>query len=97
MVIVQIRDLYFNWQSEDRSQYKDVPEYCKSVKLDEIKKQNYNLAPSKYIEFIDHDLDIDFNKEMSRIQSEMKDILLKEEKSQSMLIDAFRGIGYEIK
>ena len=34
---------------------------------------------------------------MSRIQSEMKDILLKEEKSQSMLIDAFRGIGYEIK
>lgn len=95
--IKEIRDLYFNWQSEDRSQYKDVPEYCKSVKLDEIKKQNYNLAPSKYIEFIDHDLDIDFNKEMSRIQSEMKDILLKEEKSQSMLIDAFRGIGYEIK
>lgn len=95
--IKKIRDLYFSWQSEDRSNYKDIPEYCKSVKLDEIKNQNYNLAPSKYIEFIDHDLDIDFNKEMSRIQSEMKDILLKEEKSQSMLIDAFRGIGYEIK
>ena len=51
----------------------------------------------KYIEFIDHDLDIDFNKEMNRIQSEMKNILAKEEKSQSMLVEAFRGIGYEIK
>jgi len=95
--IKKISDLYFSWQSEDRSKYKDIPEYCRAVKLDEIKKQNYNLAPSKYIEFIDHDLDIDFNKEMTRIQSEMKDILLKEEKSQSMLIEAFRGIGYEIK
>ena len=95
--INKIRDLYFNWQSEDRSQYQDIPEYCKSVKLDEIKKQNYNLAPSKYIEFIDHDLDIDFDKEMCRIQSEMKEILAREENSQTMLIDAFRGIGYEIK
>ena len=95
--IKKIRDLYFNWQSENRSQYQDIPEYCKSVTLDEIKKQNYNLAPSKYIEFIDHDLDIDFNKEMRRIQSDMKEILSKEEESQSMLIEAFRGIGYEIK
>ena len=95
--IKKIRDLYFNWQSENRSQYQDIPEYCKSVTLDEIKKQNYNLAPSKYIEFIDHDLDIDFNKEMRHIQSDMKEILSKEEESQSMLIEAFRGIGYEIK
>ena len=95
--IKKIRDLYFNWQSENRSQYQDIPEYCKSVTLDEIKKQNYNLAPSKYIEFIDHDLDIDFNKEMRRIQSDMKEILSKEEESQSMLIEAFRGIVYEIK
>ena len=26
--------------------------------------------PSKYIEFIDHDLDIDYDKEMQRIQKE---------------------------
>ncbi len=95
--IEKIKELYFSWQSVKTDEYKDVPEYCKSVTLNEIKEKNYSLAPSKYIEFIDHDLDIDFNKEMNRIQSEMKNILAKEEKSQSMLVEAFRGIGYEIK
>ena len=55
------------------------------------------MAPSKYIEFIDHDLEIDYENEMKRIQNEMKEIISNEEKSQSMLIEAFGGIGYEIK
>ena len=50
----------------------------------------------KYIEFIDHDLEIDYEKEMVRIQSEMKEIMKLEKKSQQMLEDAFRGIGYGI-
>ena len=52
--------------------------------------------PSKYIEFIDHDLEIDYPKEMARIQGEMKDILAKEKESQKMLEESFRGIGYDI-
>ena len=54
------------------------------------------LVLSKYIKFIDHDLDIDYEKEMSRIQAEMQDIMKAEKKSQQMLEDAFRGIGYDI-
>ena len=57
--------------------------------LDEIAKKDYSLAPSKYIEFIDHDLEIDYEKEMARIQAEMKDILKQEKKSQKMLEEAF--------
>lgn len=95
--IEEIKNLYFNWQSINTKKYKDIPEYCKSANIEEIRNKNYSLAPSNYIEFIDHDLDIDFDKEMKRIQLEMKDILKKEEKSQSMLVEAFRGIGYEIK
>ena len=62
----------------------------------EIESKNWALTPSKYIEFIDHDLDIDYEKEMSRIQTEMQDIMKAEKKSQQMLEDAFRGIGYGI-
>ena len=54
------------------------------------------MTPSKYIEFVDHDLDIDYDKEMKRIQSEMKEILEQEKKSQKLLEDAFKGIGYGI-
>ena len=55
------------------------------------------LTPSKYIEFVDHDLDIDYPKEMSRIQDEMRELLAEEKKSQAELEAAFKGIGYGIE
>ena len=39
---------------------------------------------------------IDYKKEMKRIQIEMKDLLKTERESQQMLVDAFKGIGYDI-
>lgn len=98
--IEKVRDLYFAWQSVDTGLYKDVPEYCKSVMLDGengIRANNYTLTPSKYIEFIDHDLDIDYPTEMARIQKEMKEVIEQEKQSQQLLIKAFEGIGYGIE
>lgn len=110
--IAKAAEIYHTWQSEgiDGSKYA-VPELYRSVKVynkdlsDEektagvntVESANFTLTPSKYIEFIDHDLDIDFEKEMSRIQSEMKEIIKREEESQKMLKSAFEGIGYGIK
>ena len=65
-------------------------------KLATIESKDYSLAPSKYIEFIDHDLDIDYASEMTRIQAEMQAVLVDEKRSQVMLEEAFRGIGYGI-
>lgn len=95
--IAKAADIYHTWQSEgiDSKNY-EFPEFYRSVNIDEIEKKNWNLAPSKYIEFIDHDLEIDFEKEMARIQHEMKEVMKAEKQSQQMLEDAFRGIGYEI-
>ena len=94
--IAKVKEVYTHWQSEDSFLYKDEPEFCRSVTLSEIIDNNYSLAPSKYIEFIDHDLDIDYNSEMLRIQNEMKEVMKDEKESQQMLLEAFRGIGYEI-
>lgn len=96
--IERATEIYHKWQSTDvdGSNY-EVPELYRSVKIDEIKEKGWTLTPSKYIEFIDHDLDIDFDKEMKRIQKEMSEIIGKEEKSQKMLKEAFGGIGYGIK
>lgn len=94
--IAQVKQVYSAWQDEDRSGYADVPEFCKSASIEDIRKNDYSLAPSKYIEFIDHDMDIDYNAEMARIQTEMREVLAEEKRSQTMLEKAFRGIGYEI-
>lgn len=91
-------DIYHTWQSEgtDGSCY-EVPELYRSVGIAEIEQNNWALTPSKYIEFIDHDLEIDYEKEMTRIQAEMQEVMKQEKKSQQMLEDAFRGIGYGIE
>ena len=91
-------DIYHTWQNEgtDGTDYA-VPELYRSVGMDEIEKQGWSLIPSKYIEFIDHDLEIDFLAEMARIQQEMREVLAQEKQSQKMLKDAFRGIGYGIE
>lgn len=89
--------IYHTWQNEgaDGTNYA-VPELYRSVSIDEIEKQGWSLTPSKYIEFIDHDLDIDFHTEMGRIQAEMREVLAQEKLSQRMLKDAFRGVGYGV-
>lgn len=104
--IADVKNVFNAWQSADASLYADVPEFCQSVKILKkdkvhpedvsIEDKDFSLAPSKYIEFIDHDLDIDYVKEMARIQDEMRLLMVSEELSQSMLKDAFRGIGYGI-
>lgn len=96
--IWRVADIYHTWQNEgtDGTDYA-VPELYRSVGMDEIEKQGWSLIPSKYIEFIDHDLEIDFLAEMARIQQEMREVLAQEKQSQKMLEDAFRGIGYGIE
>ena len=95
--IEKAAEIYHTWQCEgtDGKKY-EVPELYRSVNIDEIETKGWTLTPSKYIEFIDHDLEIDYEKEMARIQAEMKEVMNQEKKSQQMLEDAFRGIGYGI-
>lgn len=95
--IQRAADIYHTWQNEgtDGTHYEE-PELYRSVGIAEIEKKGWSLIPSKYIKFIDHDLDIDFHAEMSRIQKEMRNLMSQEKQSQKMLEDAFRGIGYGI-
>lgn len=95
--IKRASEIYHTWQCEgtDGAHF-EVPELYRSVTIDEIEKKGWALTPSKYIEFIDHDLDIDYPKEMTRIQKEMREVMAAEKQSQKMLEEAFRGIGYGI-
>ncbi|MBO5594098.1 MAG: N-6 DNA methylase, partial [Prevotella sp.] len=96
--IQRVADIYHQWQQEgtDGRNFA-VPELYRSVGIDEIEQNGWTLVPSKYIEFIDHDLEIDYPKEMARIQKEMRELMAREKESQRMLEEAFKGIGYGIE
>lgn len=71
--IARVKEIYNAWQSGN--DYSDVPELCKAATLAEIREKDYSLAPSKYIDFIDRDLEIDYSAEMSRIQNAIRELL----------------------
>lgn len=96
--IQRVADIYHQWQSvgTDGENYA-VPELYRSVGLKEVEENGWTLVPSKYIAFIDHDLEIDYPREMARIQKEMRELMRREKESQRMLEEAFKGIGYGIE
>lgn len=94
----KVTEVYHNWQQEGYEEtYKDIPEFCYSASLDEIAEKGYTLVPSRYIEFVNRDENIDFDTKMKTLQVELKDLLEQEEKSKADLLDVLKGLGYEIK
>jgi type I restriction enzyme M protein len=77
--------------------YKDVPEYCYSATVEEIEKKDFSLVPSKYIEFVNRDENIDFDEKMKSLQTEFSTLLKVEEKSKQDLLKVFEELGYAIK
>jgi len=96
--IQEVKSIYHSWQKDGfEKNYKNIPEFCYSATIDEIKANNWSLIPSKYIEFIDGDSNINYDKEMKRIQKQFKQILMEEKESQEKLMEAFVKLGYEIE
>ena len=53
--------------------------------------------PSKYIEFVNRDENIDFDEKMQTLQAEFADLLKAETASKADLLTVFKELGYEIK
>lgn len=93
--IQQIKRIYDGWQSIDASLYKDIPELCKSVSLDGkegIRAKDYALAPSKYIEFINKDLQIDTTLLMRELAKEIQAALDEEKETVRLLEQAAKKV-----
>ena len=94
--ISKISKTYHDWQ-QSNDDYEDVAEYTYSASIEEIRKRDYSLVPSKYIEFINRDENIDFGDKMTGLQSEFSELLQSEEQSKNDLLGVFKKLGYEIE
>ena len=94
--IKNITDAFHDWQQKDNN-YEDVAEYCYAAKKEEVVKKGYSLVPSKYIEFVNRDENIDFDTKMKTLQTEFSELLQKEEQSKEDLLNVFKELGYEIE
>lgn len=96
--IKQVTDTFHNWQQTDfEKTYQHTPEFCYSASFEEIEKKDFSLVPSKYIEFVNRDENIDFDEKMKSLQTEFADLLKAEQESKNALLTVFKELGYEIK
>lgn len=96
--IQDIAKTYHIWQQTCAdTDYENVPEYCYSASIDEVRSKDYSLVPSKYIEFVNRDEKIDFDEKMTGLQSDFTELLKAEDDSKKELLSVFRELGYEIK
>jgi len=79
----KIKNLFFRWRT--KKNYFDLPEFCKSVSFEELKKSNFSLVPSEYIEFKQQDLDLDFKKLLHESKKKLTSVMKDQEKNISNL------------
>ena len=96
--IKKVTATYHYWQQTSyEKHYQNIPEFCYSASFEEIKDKDFSLVPSKYIEFINRDENIDFDEKMQALQGEFAELLKAEEQSKQDLLTVFKELGYEIK
>lgn len=96
--ILNIAKTYHTWQQICAdTDYENIPEYCYSAHIDEVRSKDYSLVPSKYIEFVNLDENIDFDEKMAGLQADITELLKAEEDYKKELLSVFKELGYEIK
>lgn len=89
--------IYHTWQTAgtDGSHYEE-PELYRSVGKAEIAKNGYSLTPSRYIEFVDRDLTLDYKKILKEAGAEVSSLVTRDAANQKALKAAFEGLGLSL-
>ncbi|MGN6382946.1 MAG: type I restriction-modification system subunit M [Dyella sp.] len=95
--IQRIADTYHAWRGEkDAGEYSDVPGFCKSARLKDVRKHGYVLTPGRYVgaEALEDDGGEPFEDKMRRLSK-----LWREQQQEAARLDALieanlKGLGY---
>lgn len=96
--IARVVEIYHNWQSVGTDSEKFAePELYRSVKTAEIERNGWSLVPSRYIEFIDRDTNINYEKVMSEASKTIASLLSRQEANDAALRKAFDTLGFTLE
>lgn len=84
------------WRGQkEAKKYKDVPGFCKSVKLEEIKKKGYVLTPGHYVDIPEEEDDgIPFAKKMQTFKKDLKGYFKESEKLEKRIFRNIEKLNY---
>lgn len=96
--IEKIAETYHNWRSKEwENKYKDIPGFCKSADINVIRKNNYTLTPSRYIDFkAEEDDGQSYHDKMSHFTNLLQEQLKKAAELDKSIKENLKKIGYEL-
>lgn len=95
--IDKISNTYHSYKSFDKKNYKDIKGFCKISTIEEIKKNEYILTPSRYVGVKDKKQDNDsYENSMKEIVTELDYDFHKSIELQNDIKNLLKEIGYEI-
>jgi type I restriction enzyme M protein len=93
--IAKITGTYHAWRSKD-SKYKDIAGFCKSAKLDEIKKHGYILTPGRYVGTTEVEEDDEvFEVKMEKLTVELNDRFAQSHNLEKEIRENLRKLGFK--
>lgn len=93
----QIKDIcaiYHGWQTDPQGCDYDQPELYHSANRKELEANNWSLTPSRYIRFVDRDLEMDYRTALTNATTAMENLLEDQRSNETALINAFKALGY---
>ncbi len=95
--ISEIHKIYTDWQTLTAVNRYECPELYYAATIDEIEANNWSLVPSRYIEFVDRDSNIDFKSVMQDSADVVASLVKRQKDNIEKLQRAFEVIGYNLK
>ena len=97
--IARIADTYHGWRAgEEEDGYADVPGFCKSVALDEVRKHGQVLTPGLYVGVEPQEDDGEpFEDRMKRLVSELRDQQAEGARLDAAITENLRALGFGVK
>ncbi len=95
--IRKVTGTYHAWRGdkECKAKYADVPGFCKSAVLDEIRSHGHVLTPGRYVGTEDVEDDGEpFNKKMKRLTATLREQFAESAKLEKAIRKNLEGLGY---
>lgn len=95
--IRKIADTYHAWRGDPdcKIKYEDVPGFCKSATLDDIRKQGYILTPGRYVGAAPKDEDDEpFEEKMKRLVSQLHEQQTEAARLDAAISENLKEMGY---
>ncbi|SJN40641.1 Type I restriction-modification system, DNA-methyltransferase subunit M [Vibrio casei] len=98
--IQKVADLFHAWKTGEAVNgvtYEDQAGFCKSAKLEEIKKHDFVLTPGRYVGAADEvDDGIPFGEKMATLTSKLSEQFAESAKLEAEIKKNLAGLGYEL-